>query len=827
MQTKGLLVCLALLLSSAVTVRNPAAFRLEEDCSKSRKTTAIPELVALAVRANSLISEGDYLEAANVCRIGYAKAKLAGDPRLALRFLGNLGSCSFALSHYRLALDSYLEARKLAERLGDWDTAGSFLVNISSLYLQMGEVDGAAEAVREGLASLERQPQSKFWIQCLMQAGKVRIWQGDIDGAVPLFSQASAEAGRQGNLSLQARAYGLLGYELLRNGRVQAAERPLLEAFRLRKLIHDREIDNSYMSVGLLRMSQGDLNSASSLLNQAVAAAAAKQGPVPLWNAYYFRGRVRDAQGKLRAAVADFREAMDLARRWRLEVIPADAVRVSLEVNLQNLYSGFIQAAGRLYLTTRQPALLRESFEAAEENRAASLRALVTASDDGQRGLPLEYGQLLARLRATEVTLLRSESPAARGQAQRLRSALMQMEAKAGLDLGYDPDSPEAPRLLERTVRGLAPDELLVSFHLDEPHSYFWAVTREGIEFGALGGRSHIADQTRQFTEAVASGSKGAPALGRALYDALFAGLGKAAKNKPHWSLALDDALFSVPFAALVVGGAPDRPVYLAERHAVRLVPSAHLIANWQSGHSQPGSADRRGPFVGLGDPVYNTADPRWRPSPGSADGDSGLNLPRLAGSGREIRRCASAWDPHAQPLLLEGAAATRVALSKALESEPPVLHLATHVVGGRRNPVEGLVALSLLPGGEPDFLTAADIASWRVKVGLVVLSGCGSGLGETLPGTGLMGLSRAWLAAGADAVAASLWPIADDTGDLFLSLYRHLREDAASRGRERTAGYPLAAVALERAQIDMLHAGSLRSLPRYWAGYFLLGKER
>jgi len=97
---------------------------------------------------------------------------------------------------------------------------------------------------------------------------------------------------------------------------------------------------------------------------------------------------VRDAQGKLRAAVADFREALDLARRWRLEVIPSDAVRGQFGVNLQNLYSGFIQAAGRLYLATSQPALLRESFEAAEENRAASLRALVTESGDWQRGLP-------------------------------------------------------------------------------------------------------------------------------------------------------------------------------------------------------------------------------------------------------------------------------------------------------------------------------------------------------------------------------------------------------------------------------------------------------
>jgi CHAT domain-containing protein len=677
------------------------------------------------------------------------------------------------------------------------------------------------------LATLQRQPQSKFKIQLLTQAGTVRVWQGDIDGAILLFGQASSEAGRQGNLALQAQALGLLGYELLRNGRVQAAERPLLEAFRLRKLIHDRDIDHSYMTVGLLRMAQGDLNSAGSLLDQAIAAAAAKQGPVPLWRAYYFRGRVRVAQGNLRAAVTDFRRALDLARRWRLEVIPADAVRVSLEVNLQQLYAGFIQAAGRLYLATRQPELLRESFEAAEENRAASLRALVTESDEWQRALPQEYGQLLARLRATEVALLRKESPAAREQAQRLRYALMQMEAQAGLDLGYDPDGLEAPRLLARTLRALAPDELLVSFHLDEPHSYFWAVTREGVEFGPLSGRSHIAAQARQFTQAVTSGSESAPALGRALYGALFAGLGKGAKSKPHWSLALDDALFSVPFAALVVEGAPDHPVYLAQRHSVRLVPSAHLIANRRDGLPRPSFAGRQGPFVGVGDPVYNTADPRWKPGSGSAAGDSGLNLPRLAGSSREIRGCAEAWDPHAQPVLLEGAGATRAALSKALDSEPPVLHLATHVVRGGRNPVQGLVALSLLPGGEPDFLTAADIASWRVKVGLVVLSGCGSGLGETLPGAGLMGLTRAWLAAGADAVAASLWPTADDTGELFLSFYRHLREDAGARGRLQADGYPRAAVALERAQIDMLQAGSWRSSPKYWAGFFLLGKER
>ena len=223
---------------------------------------------------------------------------------------------------------------------------------------------------------------------------------------------------------------------------------------------------------------------------------------------------------------------------------------------------------------------------------------------------------------------------------------------------------------------------------------------------------------------------------------------------------------------------------------------------------------------------MYNTADPRWKGRLVKAEPDSALQLPRLAGSGQEIRACAQAWDPGAQAVVLDGARATSAALSKALEAGPPVLHLATHVVSRRRGPAEGMLALSLLPGGEPEFLSPTDIATWRVKVGLVVLSGCNSGLGEALPGTGLMGLTRAWLAAGADTVAASLWPTPDDAGELFLSFYRHLREAGRLGKWGPGARYARTAAALGQAQIDMLHSGTWRSLPKYWAGYFVLGKE-
>ncbi len=577
MQTKAKLVCLLFLLPAFGTAGRPGAF----PPSVGRPSAPNPpEIKSLSAKANALYAAGDYIEAAAINRKGYEEALARGDRALALRFLNNAGGCWFALSSYRKAMGAFLEARELAAALGDQEMAGALSLNISSLYLQIGEVAGAAEAAREGLAALRKLPKPKYRVQLLMQVARVKAWQGDLDGAIPLFGQAIAEADREGNVPLQAKACNLLGYELLRKGRVKEAEGPLLEAFRLRKLNRDREMDDSYRTVGLLRMAQGDLRSAGSLLDVAVAAAE-RPGRVPRWSPYYHRAQLRMAEGNLRAAVADFRTGLDLARRWRLEVIPAAAVRVSMEVELQQLYSGFIAAANRLYSATRDPALVRESFEAAEENRAASLRALIADPGDWQRGLPDEYPQTLARLRAAEVSLLRRESPAGRRDLQKLRYELMQMEARAGLRLETTP-ADAAGGLLERTQRALGADEALLSFHLDDRESYLWTVTRGGVELHVLGGRERIGADVRRFIEAVRSGSGAAAEQGSALYETLFAGAGKSAARKTRWLLALDDVLFSAPLAAVIPDRTPAGPVYLIERHTLRIVPSAHAVAGSQ-----------------------------------------------------------------------------------------------------------------------------------------------------------------------------------------------------------------------------------------------------
>ena len=89
-----------------------------------------------------------------------------------------------------------------------------------------------------------------------------------------------------------------------------------------------------------------------------------------------------------------------------------------------------------------------------------------------------------------------------------------------------------------------------------------------------------------------------------------------------------------------------------------------------------------------------------------------------------------------------------------------------------------------------------------------------------SLPGEGIPGLSRAWLAAGARTVAASLWPTPDDTGQLFRAFYSNLRESSGAGVGVRTAR------ALRQAQLNMLQSSSWRSQPRYWAAFFITGKE-
>ncbi len=310
---------------------------------------------------------------------------------------------------------------------------------------------------------------------------------------------------------------------------------------------------------------------------------------------------------------------------------------------------------------------------------------------------------------------------------------------------------------------------------------------------------------------------------------------------------SLDDSLLRTPLAALRLpsesGGR-----WLGESRSLTVLPSAL----WQL---QP-ALKPTGTLLAVGDAIHNLADPRWtgrkaqRDDPGiplalwvwphepAAAAPSTVELPTLPGSRREIEQVASVWRGASRPVrLLSGPDANRSRVESEIGLAPGVVHFATHVLPLRRQatmftlnqpasqdastmrvavrrPDDAFLALSMTSESSRDGILTGLVPAYRLPGSLIVLSGCSSGLGTIQPGAGLAGFTRAWIGAGARGVISSLWPVTDDTGTFFLEFYRSLVAGANS------------ATSLKAAQTAMIRSRSWRAQPRYWAAYFLVGKE-
>ncbi|HKV11899.1 MAG TPA: CHAT domain-containing protein, partial [Thermoanaerobaculia bacterium] len=100
------------------------------------------------------------------------------------------------------------------------------------------------------------------------------------------------------------------------------------------------------------------------------------------------------------------------------------------------------------------------------------------------------------------------------------------------------------------------------------------------------------------------------------------------------------------------------------------------------------------------------------------------------------------------------------------------------------------------------------------LRADLVVLSACRTGLGEEVMGEGLVGLSQAFMHAGAPRLVASLWNVDDRaTSELMKRFYgAYLAENLPPPQ------------ALRKAQISLWRESRWQA-PYYWAGFVAQGE--
>ena len=90
-------------------------------------------------------------------------------------------------------------------------------------------------------------------------------------------------------------------------------------------------------------------------------------------------------------------------------------------------------------------------------------------------------------------------------------------------------------------------------------------------------------------------------------------------------------------------------------------------------------------------------------------------------------------------------------------------------------------IAVSAFSGADLEARGVQDIYGLRIDAELVTLSGCGTALGETVRGEGLVGIVRGFMYAGAPRVLASVWPVSDRVAaEMMMAFYGALNRGEA-----------------------------------------------
>jgi CHAT domain-containing protein len=380
------------------------------------------------------------------------------------------------------------------------------------------------------------------------------------------------------------------------------------------------------------------------------------------------------------------------------------------------------------------------------------------------------------------------------------------------------------PASVGKVQKQLSPDkEYVLEFFLGERRSFAWLVTSNDVSVEILPGRQEIEKAVEPYLAAINTRPNNLYlerrlATQRELAEKLCSQLlgrlaGRLAPDK-QLIVVPDGILYYLPFETLRHNGR-----YLVEDHDLRYAPSASLLGLLRALQSQAKAEDKLD-LLAFGDPLFSPEG--TKPKRGINDIDAtrqavnatdGFQLDALPWTRNEVEGIAKLFAPDRCRVFL-GKESTEEAIKAAPLRRYRRLHLATHALANEKNPSRSAIVLTLDADPQEDgFLEVGEIAELDLDCDLVVLSACQTGRGQLFSGEGIVGLSRAFLYAGARSVVVSLWNVSDlSTSALMKNFYQHLIRNMSN------------AAALREAKLQMLRSDTETRHPYYWAPFIIIG---
>lgn len=678
----------------------------------------------------------------------------AGDASAEAGAHNGLGLVADYQGQYQKALSEYEAALKIWPRAGEPAKEALTLTNLGQILLMLGQRDKAGESINRALVLIKQEDNREAHLDVLDSAGLILHDLKAPQRAKSIYQKALqlTETSEE-----EARFRGRLGTVYRDLGNLDQATKELERARSLSHEVGDVRWE-AFMLADLAHIEdmRGRGEAALRLFDQAFALLESLTEPLAQASVLFGRTEALRHLGRFEEAISSIKRSISVVEPVRINLID-QGQRVTFFSLRQRYYELYISLLMELHRQDRAAGWDVKAFDVREHSHSRSLLDDVS-------------GESFAETK---------------------RSTLAEIQQELGSDctlLAYDLS--EWGRFL-----WVVDQDRLISFDLSQ----------EKIE--------ETADQVWKQLSASGGGPKVETLSRMVLPGAARSLLRQCVLVSP------DGPLHKIPFSWLSVRAG--RPLIFD--HRVSNVPSGSFLV----GHRRRLADRPPAPMelAVLADPVFNR-DEDGRPFlPGAEQplagrgvgAEPGEEMPRLYLSRREARAILDLVPPAKRFEALEFKANRETALSRELEKSR-MIHFSTHHIVGGHPDFSGLVLSRYDEHGRPQdgFVRESEIYQRRYQADLVVLSACGTGLGPNVRGEGPIGMTRAFLHAGAKRVVVSLWDVDEkSTTELMTRFYRKMLRDGLSPSE-----------ALRSAQISMAAEPRFRQKSG-WKAFVLQGEPR
>ncbi|HSZ64016.1 MAG TPA: CHAT domain-containing tetratricopeptide repeat protein [Terriglobales bacterium] len=680
-------------------------------------------------------------------------ARASGDQYWEASALLDLSWSADQQTHFDEALDWANRARQISVAQGYSDLSETALGNMGWAYYKLGDPEKAEENFVEARKSAERLGDATDQVRWITDAAYIDLDAGRFAIAEQSFQQSLNLARRVNNREGIIDSLIALAFVSEKTGKLGDAKRYTDEG-----LAKARE-DNDAPDQVYLRLVQARV---AARLHDATAAEAAfrevEQSPdCPVflkWEAERSLARLYEDESQFDSAEKEYRTALTTFETARSGLQHVDS-RLPFLSNASRIYDGYIH----LLLTQNKTA---EALQVADFNRARTLK-------EGLGMLP------------------------------------------QGTSFAPEP-------LNAQQIAGHAGGTILF-YWLGEEQSYLWAITPQKVGLFALPPAAEIKTRVERYRKAIIEQRESTPTAsddGAALYrilvepakDLLPKDISSKDAGNGKVFIVPDGILNSLNFETLLVptslgaekqGETKDEPQqhYWIEDATISSAGSLRILQGANAAHRKDA-----GNLLLFGDAIAPNED-----------------FPRLPKAAIEMESIEKHFATAEQQVFARDHASPPSYLASKPERFS-YIHFVAHGTASRLSPLDSAIVLSRTlskdsagSGADEDSykLYARDIIRYPLRAELVTISTCRSAGERAYSGEGLVGLSWAFVRAGAHHVIGALWDVSDtSTPQLMDELYGELK-----KGKPPDA-------ALRNAKLNLLRSGASFRKPFFWAPFQL-----